>query len=702
MLYSGLINSNKHIIMISNKVILKLSALCFLAGAISCSPTAVEEEAVVQAIDLSNMDSTINPADDFFMFVNGKWVEKTEIPSDQGRWGSFNELREVNNEIVLKVLEEAAKSGKYQEGTDQYKASSFYSIGMDSLLAEKAGIQPLQPALDKIAAIASKEDLQGYLSEEQTYGGGSFFGFFIYTDLKNSSEMTAYLTQGGLGLPDRDYYTKDDSKSVELREKYVKHIARMLKLMGDDEASATAQADRIMMLETRLAEASMTNTEQRNIPALYNKYALSDLGEAVPSVDWKTYLADMGVTGVDTLIVMQPKFMAEYQAIMEGTSMDEIKEYLRWRLVDGMAAVLSNDFVQANFDFFSKELRGIDEMRPRWKRVLERTNGALGEAIGKLYVDETFPPEAKEKAQAMVENIKLAYADRIKKLDWMSDSTKEKALEKLKKMMVKIGYPDEWRDYSALVVEDDPEKTSYAKNAMNAAKFGFEYRVSKLGKPVNKKEWGMTPQTVNAYFNPTNNEIVFPAAILQPPFYNYKADEAVNYGGIGAVIGHEISHCFDDQGSRFDADGNMVNWWGDVDLENFQARTGKLVAQYDKYEPLDSVNVNGAFTLGENIGDLGGVSAAYDGLQRYMAENGRPEDIDGFTAEQRFFISWGTIWRIKYKDETLRTQVNTDPHSPGMYRANGPVANLPEFYEAFNVKEGDGMYRQDSVRVKIW
>ena len=682
---------------------LRLAAFGLTITAISCGPTeTTSSEEPVQAIDLSNMDSTVNPADDFFMFVNGKWVERTEIPGDQGRWGSFNELREVNNETVLKVLEEAAKSGKYDEGTDQYKASSFYSIGMDSLLAEKAGTQPIQPALDKIASIESKEDLQKYLAEEETYGGGSFFGFFVYTDLMKSDEMTAYFSQGGLGLPDRDYYTKDDERSVELREKYVGHIARMLKLLGDEEESASAEAQRIMEIETRLANASMTNVERRNIPALYNKYSLEDLAEAVPSIDWKMYLTDLGAEGLDTLIVMQPKFMEEYQKIVDETDMSVIKEYLRWRLVDGMASVLSNDFVQANFEFFSKELRGVEEMRPRWKRVLGRTNGALGEAIGKLYVDETFPPEAKEKAMAMVENIKLAFADRIKGLEWMTDSTKEKALEKLEKMMVKIGYPDEWRDYSALVVEGDPEKASYAQNVMNAAKFGHEYQVSKLGKPVNKKEWGMTPQTVNAYFNPTNNEIVFPAAILQPPFYNYKADEAVNYGGIGAVIGHEISHCFDDQGSRFDADGNMKNWWGDEDLEQFKSRTGKLVAQYDLYEPLDSVNVNGQFTLGENIGDLGGVSAAYDGLQRYLAENGRPELIDGMTPEQRFFVSWATIWRIKYKDETLRTQVNTDPHSPGMYRANGPIANLPEFYEAFNVKPGDGMYRHDSVRVHIW
>ncbi len=659
-------------------------------------------EADVVAINLNNMDTTVSPADDFFRYVNGGWIDKTEIPGDQGRWGSFNELREETNKTVLDVLEAAAKSDKYAAGTDQRKAADFYAIGMDSLLAEKTGTQPLNPYFDKIAAISNASDLQKYLSERETYGGGSFFSFGIMPDLKNSKVMAAYLFQGGLGLPDRDYYTKEDSKSKEIRDEYVQHVARMLTLLGDDAASADAQAARIMSLETRLAKASLTNVEQRNIPALYNKMSLTQLSEIVPSINWKEYLSDMGVTGVDTLIVGMPKFMKEYEAIVKTVPVDQWKEYLRWGVLNGAANYLNNEMVQADFDFYSKKLRGVDEMRPRWKRVLGTTNGSLGEAIGKLYVDATFPPEAKEKAIEMVDNIKLAYADRIKALDWMTDSTKIKALEKLKTMTVKIGYPDKWKDYSALKVDSDPENSSYIQNVMNATKFGFEEQVAKLGKPVDKTEWGMSPQTVNAYFNPMFNEIVFPAAILQPPFYNYRADAAVNYGGVGAVIGHEISHCFDDQGSRFDAEGNMKNWWSDADAENFKARTGKLIAQYDAYEPLDSVHVNGAFTLGENIGDLGGINAAYDGLQKYIAVHGEPEPIDGLTAEQRFFISWATVWRIKYKDETLRTQVLTDPHSPGMYRANGPLVNLESFYKAFNVKEGDGMYRVDSARVKIW
>lgn len=680
-----------------------LSAFALTGLFLACnSPAEQDANEAVIAIDFSNMDSTVSPADDFFRFVNGRWMERTEIPSDRSSWGSFHELIEDNNEVVLSILENAATSGEYEEGTDQFKASSFYGIGMDSLLAESSGIQPIKPLLDKVDAIEDITNLQEFLSYKEIFGGTSFFNFYVGTDLKSSNEVTTYFSQSGLGLPDRDYYTKEDEKSQDIREKYVMHVSKMLQLFGEDQDIADSKAQSIMTLETRLANASMTNVERRDTPAQYNKYSIEDLNQLTPSINWSKYFSDMEINGIDTIIVRQPKFMEECERIFNDTPMSTIKDYLIWGQINTNANYLNNEVVKADFDFYRKELRGVPEMRPRWKRVLGATNGRLGEAIGKLYVEQVFPPEAKQKAQEMVENIKLAFADRIKKLEWMSDSTKEKALEKLKKMTVKIGYPDEWRDYSGLVVEGDPEKASYAQNILNARKFGFEYQAEKLGKPVNKKEWGMSPQTVNAYFNPTNNEIVFPAAILQPPFYNYMADDAVNYGGIGAVIGHEISHCFDDQGSKYDADGNLNNWWSEEDLAKFKERTQQLVDQYNVFEPVDSVYVNGAFTLGENIGDLGGVNAAYDGLQMHLAKNGNPGLIDGYTPEQRFFISWGTIWRVKAKDEALRVQVNTDPHSPGMYRANGPIANVPAFYEAFNVKPGDNMYRDDSVRVKIW
>ena len=701
MQFSGLVKKIKNMHFKHFKSFVPSAMVITALMALSCNKEqSKEEEVEVVGINTSYIDSTVRPTDDFFRFVNGKWIEKTDIPGDQGRWGSFNELREMTNETVLDVLETAGKN--YKDGTDQKKAIDFYSVGMDSAMAESAGVKPLQPIFDKIAGIQNAEDLQQFLSYNEQIGGGSFFRFSVFADFKNSNAIATYLSQGGLGLPDRDYYTKTDAKSVEIREKYVQHVAKMLQMLGDEQADAQAQADRIMALETRLAEASMTNVERRNTPALYNKMSLSELSEIVPDFNWEEYLADMGVKGVDTLIVMQPKYMEEFEAILKDVPAFTWREYLRWGVINDAANYLSHDFVQADFDFYSKELRGVEEMQPRWKRVLGTTNYALGEAIGKLYVDETFPPEAKKKAEEMVENIKLAFGDRIKGLEWMSDSTKEKALAKLTKMTVKIGYPDEWKDYGDLTVDIDPEKASYMSNILNATRFRFQEEVAKIGKPVDKSEWGMTPQTVNAYFNPMFNEIVFPAAILQPPFYNYKADMAVNYGGIGAVIGHEISHCFDDQGSRFDADGNLVNWWTEEDSKSFESRTGRLVSQYDGYMPLDSVHVNGAFTLGENIGDLGGINVAYDGLQKHLEENRNPGLIDGMSPEQRFFMSWATIWRIKYKDETLRTQVNTDPHSPGMYRANGPLSNMETFYEAFDVKPGDGMYRSDSVRVKIW
>jgi putative endopeptidase len=681
-----------------NRIIL----LVIVGMTTACEPSATSFEASTQAVEVYNMDSSISPTDNFFQFVNGKWLGETEIPADQGRWGSFNELSEKNNAIVLSILEKAATSDQYEEGSDQYKAAKFYGIGMDSLLAESVGTQPVQSLIDQINNIEDKAELQEFLSFKEIYGGRSFFDFYVATDLKSSNEITAYFSQSGLGLPNRDYYFDEDDKSISIRGQYLVHISRMLQLFGEEATSADDKAQAIVALETRLASASLTNVERRNQDIQYNKYALSDLSMLSNSVDWPKYFSDMGITTIDTIIVKQPRFLEMCERIFKETPMPVIKDYLIWGQINSNANYLNHEIVSAHFDFYSTTLRGVEEMSARWKRVLRSTNGALGEAIGKMYVEETFPPEAKLKAKQMVNNIKMAFAERIKNLAWMTDSTKEMALRKLEKMVVKIGYPDEWRDYVALEVSEDPEGASFAQNMLNARKFQFGYQLAKFGQPVNKKEWGMSPQRVNAYFNPTNNEIVFPAAILQPPFYNYKADEAVNYGGIGAVIGHEISHSFDDQGSKYDAEGNLKNWWGEADTINFSERTALLVDQYNGYEPLDGVFVNGQFTLGENIGDLGGVNAAYDGLQRYLAENGRPSTIDGMTPEQRFFTSWATIWRAKYKDDEMRSRIKNDTHSPGMYRANGPLSNMPAFYEAFDVKPGDAMHRHDSIRVNIW
>jgi putative endopeptidase len=673
-----------------------------LAFAIACSPSNQETE--VHGIDRSNMDQTASPNDDFYQFANGAWLAKTEIPADKGLWGGFSKLAEETNENMLNILDEAIKSGKYVEGTDQKKAADFFSTGMDSLLAEKTGVMPIQDFIAKTEAASSTEELLEVIAELQVYGIGPFFGVGVFGDLMNSNMNALYLVPSGLGLPNKDYYTKDDDRSVEIRKKYEAHIARMLGLASDGQSSEELNetANRIMGIEYDLADGYLTPIEQRDLSRMYNPMDVNGLTEITPSVDWVNYFAATYVEKYDTIIVMQPNAMAKVEEVLTNSSLEDIKAYVKWNIINSAANYLNHDMVQANFDFYSKELGGVTEMTDRWKRVLNNTNGVMGEALGQLYVDAAFPPEAKAAAEEMVANVLAAMKARIENLEWMSAETKEQALKKLASTTVKIGYPDKWKDYSDLVVEASGETYSYYGNILNANKHRHMEDMPKIGKPVDKTEWGMSPQTVNAYYNPLNNEIVFPAAILQPPFYDYKADPAVNYGGMGAVIGHEISHGFDDQGSRFDADGNMVNWWTPEDKQAFQARTQVLVDQYNSYEVLDSVFVQGELTLGENIGDIAGLSVAYDAMQLHFQKHEKPAGIDGFTQEQRFFLSWATVWRTKYKDETLRTRVLTDPHSPGMYRAVGPLTNLETFYAAFDIKEGDKMWKPDSLRVKIW
>jgi len=652
-------------------------------------------------LNLSNMDTTVSPSDDFFRFVNGGWVDQHEIPRDLGRYGSFDELAENTRTLLLEILRKAGEDDEYKDGSDQRKAIDFYSIGMDSLLAEQVGAQVLQPYFDQIQSISTQEDLQKYLEQDVLRGGTVFHNLAVFPDLKKSNVNTLYIVADGLGLPERDYYLKDDEKSKETRERYVEHLSNLFELAGDAKPDAERQAKAVLALETRLARAMMTKEESRDPYKYYNAMSVSELSSLMPSLRWEDYFAAIG-SRIDTVIVTDPGFMRAAEAVIKDGLKGDVRSYLRAGLLRAAAPYLNHAFVQESFAFHQQYLGGVEELRARWKRVLSVTNGLMGEAIGQLYVKEAFPPEAKQKALEMVDNIKLAFADRIKSLEWMSDSTKERALKKLSTFRVKIGYPEKWIDYSSLEVDKDPETASYFKNVVNASVFESKRQLAKIGKPVDREEWEMTPQTVNAYYNPPLNEIVFPAAILQPPFYDYRADEAVNYGGIGAVIGHEISHGFDDQGSKFDADGNLRNWFTEQDLSNFQARGKQLAEQFSQYEALPGVFVQGEFTLGENIGDLGGVTAAYEGLQRHFRQHGRPGLIDGFTPEQRFFISWATIWRTKYRDETLRKQVLTDPHSPAMFRANGPLSNFTPFYEAFDVKEGDKMFRPDSARVRIW
>ena len=651
-------------------------------------------------IILSNMDTTVNPKDDFYNYVNGNWMKNTEIPDDQSRWGGFGVLRKSTDKNVLNILAEAKESGKYDASTDQAKALAIFESELDTVARDEAGIKPLQPALKLIENINSTEDFQKVITEEAVLVAQPFFGLAAFSNPNNSSINSAYLTPGSLGLPDRDYYTNTDSKSKEIRLEYVNHITRMLQFLGDSEEEARKQAETILKLETELATPRLDKVASRDFRNFNNPRSISEVQKMVPAISWEEALKDMGVEkDVDTLIVMQPKYMEVVQQKLNTGNIDEWKTLLRWATLNTSAGYLITEIEKANWDFYSKYLNETKKQRPADERALATVNNTVGEAVGKLYVEKQFPPEAKAKAEKMIANIIEAYQERIEKLEWMSDSTKTKAIEKLDKFTVKIGYPDEWEDYSTMKVSSDK---SYYDNMVAVAAWQIKDNLDRINEPVDRKEWGMSPQTVNAYFNPFNNEIVFPAAILQPPFYDYKADEAVNYGGIGAVIGHEISHAFDDSGSRFDAEGNLVNWWSKEDLDKFTERGNALAEQYSQVEVLDSVYINGKFTLGENIGDLGGLLGAYDGLQKYYEENGRPENIDGFTPEQRFFMSWATVWRTKQRDEALRSQIKTDPHSPGRYRATQPLLNVDAFYKAFDIKEGDAMYLEPEKRVRIW
>ncbi len=653
-----------------------------------------------RGIILANMDTTVSPKNDFYNYVNGNWMKTTEIPDDQVRWGGFNVLRKKTDFDVLDIIDEASRLDKYSADTDQAKALMIFRTKLDSIARDEAGIAPLQPVLDIIDSISSVEDFQKAMTKYATEISQPFLGIAAFSNPNNSAINSAYITPGGLGLPDRDYYTNTDEKSIEIREQYVDHITRMLQFLGDSEEEARTQAETILAFETKLAEPRLDKVASRDFRNFNNPRSMDDVQKMVPAISWKEALKDLGVTKEpDTVIVMQPAYMDVVQKTLTEGDVETWKTVMRWQTLNDAANLLSTDIEKANWDFYSKTLRGAKKQRPADERALSTVNNTVGEAIGKLYVDKMFPPEAKKKAEKMIANVIEAFKDRINALDWMSDSTKVKAISKLDKFTVKIGYPDKWKDYSNMTV--NPEN-SYYQNMVAVNEWNLKDNLDRIDEPVDRTEWGMSPQTVNAYFNPFNNEIVFPAAILQPPFYDYKADEAVNYGGIGAVIGHEISHAFDDSGSRFDADGNLVNWWTEADLASFTERVDKLAEQYDQIEVLDSVFINGKFTSGENIGDLGGLLGAYDGLQRFFKESGRPENIDGFTPEQRFFMSWATVWRTKQRDEALETQIKTDPHSPGMYRATQPLKNIDAFYEAFDIKEGDAMYIAPEDRVRIW
>ncbi len=653
-------------------------------------------------INLEYMDKNVKPGDDFFRYVNGEWFDKTEIPADRTRWGSFDELRQNTDIDALTILKEAVNNKKLDPNSDQMKAVNVFKTYLDLDTRNKLGITPIQSTLDQINKIKNANDIVALLKEKMPEGGLGFFGLYVSSDALDSNKNTIYVSPGSIGLPDRDYYVSTDADSQDKKQKYEVHVARMLQFLGIDKASAKKQAAQVVALETKMAEARLDRVERRDRRKTYNPMSVAELQKLTPTVNWNNYLVAAGLKNVDQVVVSMPKYMETLENIFKTASADELKAYLRWTLINKNTGVLTTAIDEANFDFYSKTLTGAIAQRPIEERALQIVNGTVGEALGKLYVEKKFPAEAKEIAKEMVDYVFKAFENRINNLPWMTPATRKGAIEKLHKSTVKIGYPDKWEDYSKLEIKSIENGGTYYENMKNVARWRFAKNMADYGKPVDKTKWGMSPQTVNAYFNPTNNEIVFPAAILQPPFYDYKADMAVNFGGIGAVIGHEISHGFDDSGSRYNADGNLVNWWTDDDLKQFTGLGGALADQYSSLEPIPDTFVDGKFTLGENIGDLGGVNAAYDGLQLYLQDKGRPGLIDGYTPEQRFFISWGTIWRTKMRDEAIKNQVKTDPHAPGMYRSYVPLQNVDSWYKAFDIKPGDKLYISPENRVKIW
>ncbi len=649
-------------------------------------------------LDPKDMDTSVKPQDDFFMYANGGWIKSTEIPPEYSRWGSFNQLVEHNNDALHEIVEKAASSHvDPKTNPDVQKVGDYYASGMDEKTIDAARIQPIQDEFKRIDAIKDRNDLLKEIAHLHTIGVDAFFGFGSGQDAKDSTREISQAVQGGLGLPDRDYYTKTDEASKKLRDAYLEHVTKMLTLLGEPAEKAADDAKKIMALETFLAQASRTRVELRDPQKNYNKMRQEDLQALTSDWNWADYFKGINLVAPGDINVQQPEFFKAANAAFVSTPIDDWKTYLRWHLVNATAPELSKDFVNEDFNFKDGVLRGTKQIKPRWKRVVISTDGAIGEALGKLYVADYFPPEAKARALELVNNLKEALSDRIKTLEWMDEPTKQQALKKLAAFTVKIGYPDKWRDYSLLKIDRGP----FVLNAIRAENFEVNRELKKIGKPVDRTEWGMTPPTVNAYYNPNMNEIVFPAGILQPPFFYADADDAINYGGIGAVIGHEMTHGFDDQGRQFDAAGNLRDWWSPESAAKFKERSQAVVQQYSEYEPLHGSHINGELTQGENIADIGGVKLAYAALQKALAGKSR-EKIDGLTPEQRFFLSYATIWKAKQRDEDLKLRLNTDPHSPARYRVNGPLSDIPEFAKAFNLPDTCPMVRPPDKRVNIW
>ena len=689
--------------------------LAGLALAAACSSAAaMDQPATVPAggqagpsgVMLGNFDRGTRPQDDFYRYVNGSWLARTEIPADKSNFGMFQVLQDSVEKNLKVIAESAAAADSPAAGSNEQLIGDFYASFMDEARAERAGAASLEEPLREIDAIADRKNLVEYFGRTQRhfvsappgiadFGAAAPLRLAVLPDAKQPDRYALYLTQFGLGLPDRDYYLGDEPRYAEIRRQYQDYLADLLRMAGREGAEASAAA--VVDLETRLADAQWSQVQLRDVEKSYNPYAVADAGRLMPGFDWQAWLAAAGLPELERLIISQPSYFEALAAMLEEIPLETWKDYLRVRRIDDYAPLLSRAFVQRHFEFNEGVLTGAIEMRPRWKRGLQQVEFVMAEMLGQAYVKRHFPPRAKRRMDELVANLLRAFGESIDELEWMGTDTRAEAHRKLAAITVKIGYPDKWKEYPGLVVQRD----DLVGNVFRAREANYRREVAKLGRPVDPGEWFMAPQTVNAYYNPLANEIVFPAAILQPPFFNIDADDAVNYGGIGAVIGHEISHGFDDQGRKFDDTGALRDWWTPEDDRRFQARTAELVKQYSAFSPLEGLNVNGELTLGENIGDLSGLAVAHKAYLISLAGEAAPE-MDGLSADQRFFIGWAQIWARKYRDDELRRRLLTDPHSPSEYRVNGIVRNMPAFLQAFGVKKGDGLYLAPEQRVRIW
>ncbi|HEX8607372.1 MAG TPA: M13 family metallopeptidase [Pedobacter sp.] len=670
---------------------------CFAVLGILAASYSASAQLPAKLIDPANMDLTVKPGDDFYNYASGTWVKNNPVPAKETRWGTFNALRDFNSNAVRSVVEEAAADKSAPAGSVKKRVGDFYAAAMDSVAIEKLGYTPIKADLERIKQLKTLQSILDQVAYMRTSGiGGPMFGFSVGQDRKNVTKYLPQLSQGGTTLPDRDYYLLSDARSVKIREAYNTYMNTLFTLTGTSPADAQKKAATVMAIEKQLAEAQMSRLEMRDQYKTYNKFTVADFSKTTPNIDWKSMFTKFKVAGQDTVLVSAPKFFVTLDGMLKSVPLADWKTYLEWNILKGSAGNLSSPFVKASFAF-NQAQSGQKVETPRWQRMSSLTDGTIGELLGQLYVAKYFKPEAKARMADLITNLRKAFEIRIKGLDWMSDVTKQKALEKLHAFVPKIGYPDKWRNYEGLVIN----RATYFQNLRNAGAWGYNEMVGRLGKPVDRTRFGMTPPTVNASYSPTMNEIVFPAGILQFPFFDASADDAVNYGGIGAVIGHEMSHGFDDQGSQYDKDGNLRNWWTDEDKAKFEAKTKALGEQFDAYTVLDTIHVIGKLTMGENIGDLGGLNAAYTAFK--MTKQGQSDEkIDGFTPDQRFFLSWAQVWRGNILPETAAQLIKTDPHSPGPYRTIGAPVNMDAWYKAFNVQPGDKLYKKPEDRIRMW